>query len=90
MSAPLRAMEAFKPGVPVIGRVLEFDAERGLGMLTTRDGDTVAFHCTAISDGSRTVEVGKDVVFVIAPGHLGLSEARDVTPIEAGIPPDLG
>jgi hypothetical protein len=33
------------------------------------------FHCTQIADGSRTVEVGAQVVFRVIPGRLGRWEA---------------
>ena len=35
-----------------------------------------AFHCTAITDGSRRIEVGAVVAFVVAAGRLGRLEAR--------------
>ena len=35
-------------------------------------------HCTALSDGSRAVEVGRPVEFVVRPGHGGRLEAREL------------
>jgi cold shock CspA family protein len=61
------------------GVVSEFDDPRGLGVVREKHGRTFRFHCTAISDGSRSVEVGEPVSFVVRPGHLGLLEAREVT-----------
>ncbi len=60
------------------GVVVEFDDQKGFG--TIRDGDGVDrfFHCTAIADGSRTIEAGMAVDFAVVPGHLGRWEAADV------------
>ena len=60
------------------GRVVSFDAERGVGVVADGDGRELFFHCTAIADGSRQIEVGRAVSFVVAPGHRGLLEARAV------------
>ena len=60
------------------GVVSEFDEPRGLGSVTS-EGRTFLFHCTAISDGTRTIAVGTNVVFKVAPGHLGRLEALEVT-----------
>jgi hypothetical protein len=38
------------------------------------------FHCTAIADGSRTIEVGTFVTFDVVAGRLGRWEASAVTP----------
>ena len=54
-----------------------FDEHRGTGQVET-SGGLLFFHCTAIADGSRTIEPGTDVSFVVAPGHLGQWEARDL------------
>jgi cold shock CspA family protein len=58
------------------GSVASFDPERGVGTLRSADGAELFFHCTAIADGSRQIEVGTAVTFVIEPGHRGLIEAR--------------
>jgi cold shock CspA family protein len=63
------------------GVVSEFDEPRGLGVVREEDGRSYRFHCTAISDGSRSIEVGAPVSFVVRPGHLGLLEAREVTSV---------
>ena len=60
------------------GVVEEFDEQRGLGTIIADDGDELAFHCTAIADGSRTVDVGSRVQFRVAPGLGGRWEATRV------------
>jgi cold shock CspA family protein len=63
------------------GTVAAFDAERGLGELAAESGERWPFHCTAIADGSRRIEVGTAVAFCVVPGHLGRDEAADVVPL---------
>ena len=58
------------------GVVESFDAEVGLGQVRGDDGRRYPFHCTEIADGSRRIAVGTEVEFVVAPGHLGIWEAR--------------
>ena len=58
------------------GVVTKFDDDRGLGTVTGEDGSAMSFHCTAILDGSRFIEVGTAVLYEVAPGHLGRVEAR--------------
>jgi cold shock CspA family protein len=70
---------------PRLGRVTSFDATRGLGTVTDDTGADYAFHATAILDGSRHVDVGTRVGFLLAPGHGGRYEARTVV---ARITPD--
>jgi cold shock CspA family protein len=63
------------------GTVAEFDDARGYGVV--RDdatGEEHFFHCTAISDGSRTIQVGASVRFEIVPGRNGAWEAKPVEP----------
>jgi len=64
----------------VTGTVTAFDAHRGLGTVVDEAGSELPFHCTAITDGSRRIEVGARVSFVVVPGHLGRMEARDLEP----------
>jgi cold shock CspA family protein len=61
------------------GTVTAFDEARGLGTISTDDGDQLGFHCTAISDGSRTIPVHARVAFTVVAGRLGLWEAHDVS-----------
>jgi cold shock CspA family protein len=63
------------------GTVTGFDEPRGLGTVADDNGGELPFHCTAIADGSRTIEVGTKVAFERAPGHLGRMEARGLVTI---------
>jgi cold shock CspA family protein len=63
---------------PRVGVVSSFEADRGLGTVSEEGGSTFPFHCTALTDGSREVEVGRAVLFVVQPGHHGQLEAREV------------
>jgi cold shock CspA family protein len=63
------------------GTVTEFDDDKGFG--TVREdatGDEHFFHCTAIADGTRTIEVGAAVTFDVVPGRNGQWEARAIRP----------
>jgi cold shock CspA family protein len=62
------------------GVVTAFDEPRGLGEVTADDGVVHAFHCTAIADGSRTIEVGTAVTFDVVAGRMGRWEARSIEP----------
>ena len=61
------------------GTVAEFDEAAGYGLVDDVDGEWF-FHCTEIADGFRTISPGVGVEFVLAPGHLGRMEARDIRP----------
>jgi cold shock CspA family protein len=60
------------------GVVEEFDEQRGLGTIVADDGDVLPFHCTALADGSRTVEAGRRVQFDVVPGLSGRWEAARI------------
>jgi len=63
------------------GTVAVFDDRKGFGAV--RDdatGEEHFFHCTAIADGTRTIEVGAVVTFDIVPGRNGQWEARAIKP----------
>ena len=60
------------------GRVASFDDPRGIGVVVDSDGNEYPFHCTAILDGTRTIEVGAQVTFMVAAGRLGNWEATAV------------
>ncbi len=60
------------------GTVTAFDAAVGLGEIVGADDTVYPFHCTAIADGSRSIEVGQPVTFTIAAGHLGRLQASEV------------
>jgi cold shock CspA family protein len=64
---------------PIIGKVISFDARRGLGTITDRAGVEFDFHATALADGSRQVAPGTEVVFVVVAGDRGRYEAAGVT-----------
>jgi cold shock CspA family protein len=61
---------------PRLGRVASFDADRGIGSVTDDSGAVFSFHATAIADGSRRVDVGTRVGYMLAPGHGGRYEVR--------------
>jgi cold shock CspA family protein len=65
---------------PRTGVVSSFEDERGLGTVTDEQGSVFDFHCTAIADGTRAIEVGRPVLFVVRPGHRGRLEACDLVP----------
>jgi cold shock CspA family protein len=58
--------------------VESFDEFKGYGTLRTADGAELFFHCTALTDGSRAVDVGADVTAEVVPGRLGHWEAARV------------
>jgi cold shock CspA family protein len=62
------------------GEVVAFDDPRGIGAVRTADGHELAFHCTAIADGTRSIDVGAQVRFRVAPGRGGRWEAFDLRP----------
>lgn len=63
------------------GTVTDFDDPKGWGTVTAAGGDEHPFHCSAIADGTRSIEVGTEVTFQIAPGPLGRWEARAIAAI---------
>lgn len=60
------------------GVVSSFDDRRGYGTVRTDDGRDLFFHCTAIADGSRTIEEGAPVSFEVVAGRLGRWEASAI------------
>lgn len=60
------------------GRVVAFDEHRGRGEIEASDGTCYPFHCTAIADGSRTIDDKASVMFSVAPGPLGRWEAVEI------------
>lgn len=62
-----------------LGSVSSYEAERGLGLIAGPDGSEHLFHCTAIADGSRQIEVGEQVAFLLVAAHGGRYEASQVT-----------
>jgi len=74
-----------RPRAVRTGVVAEFDDPRGLGTVLGDDGRRYPFHCTAVADGTRRIDVGAPVVFVTGSGHLGRLEARHI--VRADGPP---
>lgn len=62
----------------MIGTVASFDEQAGLGTIRADDGRELLFHCTQLTDGSRTVAVRASVRFEVVPAHLGTGEAARV------------
>ncbi len=59
------------------GVVDSFDVEKGLGTVLSKDGVTYQFHCIEVADGTRSVEVGTEVVFDVL-AKFGRYEASNV------------
>jgi cold shock CspA family protein len=62
------------------GRVASFDVDAGIGVIETPGGATLSFHCSSVFDGSRWIDPGTEVRFLVIPGQLGQLEARDIVP----------
>lgn len=60
------------------GTVASFARDTGLGEIVTVEGAIYPFHCTAIADGTRDIEVGKAVTFTVTAGHRGRLEATAI------------
>lgn len=65
---------------PQAGRVARFDGATGWGVIAAENGIDYPFHCTAIADGTRTIEADIPVSFSLTPGHRGVWEATGLTP----------
>lgn len=61
------------------GEVVVFDAQVGLGEIRATDGTAYGFHCIAIADGTRTIEVGAAVTFSLL-AKMGRYEATAIRP----------
>ncbi len=64
-------------GGELTGRVEEFDARVGLGVIVGDDGRSHRFHCVEIADGTREIAVGARVRFALLP-KFGRYEAGSV------------
>lgn len=62
------------------GVVTEFDADRGLGTITSTDGRTLLFHVVEIVDGTRAVDHGAQVTFDRL-AKFGQVEAGSITKV---------
>ncbi len=69
-----------------LGSVIGFDDPAGLGEVRDDDGVTHRFHCTALTDGTRSVAVGTRVAHEVVVARDGCTEAVAVTPL-APAPP---
>ncbi len=58
------------------GVVESFDSHRGLGYITA-EGEQFLFHCAEIVDGTREIELGAQVRFVVAL-RFGNQEASEI------------
>jgi cold shock CspA family protein len=58
------------------GTVTEFDDGRGLGSLVSDDGREWSFHVIEIADGTRTIDIGRSVVFRPLPRFGRLQAGR--------------
>lgn len=65
-------------GIQNLGTVIAFDENAGCGSVRDGNGRELFFHCTAIVDGSRTIDIGDPVAFTIRPGHGGQYEASAI------------
>lgn len=59
------------------GVVVAFDEGRGLGTIEA-DGTEYPFHCTALVDGSRSVELATEVTFEVRAAGMGRWEATAI------------
>jgi cold shock CspA family protein len=66
-----------------LGVVVEFDEQRGLGTVRSVGQRRLSFHCAAIADGTRTIEVGVPVAFRVVAAQLGRWEAREIQSLTA-------
>jgi len=58
----------------VRGFVDSFDEARGVGVVTSEEGESLGFHCVDIADGTRTILVGARVRARRSVGRLGHDE----------------
>ena len=45
------------------GTVTQFDAAKGLGTVSSKDGTDYLFHVIEIADGTRSIDIGQSVSF---------------------------
>lgn len=68
------------------GVVDSYDPDAGLGVVSALSGEQWQFHCTVISNGTRSIEPGAAVRFRVGPAGPGRFEAFDVTSAEQSSP----
>lgn len=71
----------FVDPAPGTGVVVELDEPAGLGRIAASGGLELAFHCTAVADGSRSVPLGARVAFRVAAAHGGGWQATEVVAV---------
>jgi len=62
----------------ISGVVTAFDDIRGEGVVTSDAGTDFYFHCVALADGTRRIEVGARVVGERRVGLLGRDEVAEI------------
>lgn len=62
------------------GTVVTFDESRGLGVVRSDDGEEYPFHAVEIVGGSRSIDIGRRVGFVLLP-RFGRMQAGRLTPL---------
>ncbi|CAB4666934.1 unannotated protein [freshwater metagenome] len=62
-----------------VGHVVAFDFHAGLGEIRDEQGRVWPFHCVSLSDGSRSIDIGTHVKFIVR-FHVQRDEAFDITP----------
>ena len=60
----------------LLGHVEKFDFDRGIGMIWSR-GQAFMFHCAEIVHGTRDINIGESVSFIVAH-RFGLVEASEI------------
>jgi len=68
------------------GIVVGFDDPAGYGTIAETEPDNDSgeewfFHCSAIADGSRTIDPATAVICRVAAGRMGQFEAIDIRPV---------
>ncbi|MEZ5342252.1 MAG: hypothetical protein R2706_12620 [Acidimicrobiales bacterium] len=61
-----------------VGHVIAFDPAVGTGTVESDGGNVWLFHLTSIADGSRSIDDGQRVAFVVGPGGPGQWEAAQI------------
>jgi len=61
------------------GTVAEWDEAAGYGQIAAVDGERYFLHCTAIADGTRSIDPDARVAFRVVAGPMGRWEAAELT-----------
>lgn len=82
-SAGITTIAVLAGAAPVVTAVVvEFDDAVGVGVLEVQGAGAVDFHCTAIADGTRSIEVGTAVVCSLVAAHHGRVEGAALVTTE--------